>query len=86
MHGKTTFSIKTMFKFEQKPTEKTDYIVGSTWSSLQKSWKEYKKAKEEANVLRMKQYGRKIQNLQKKLGLKESTFPELTERPDPSYK
>ena len=67
-----------MFKFQQNPSEKTDYIVGSTWASLTKSWKKYNKAKEDMNILQMKLYSNKILNLQKKLGLKESDFEELS--------
>lgn len=79
--------IKIMFKFEQKPTEKTDYIVGSTWSLLNKSWREYRAAKEDMNILKMKLYAQKIQILQKKLGLKESRFFELEAYPtDRFYK
>jgi len=71
-----------MFKFQQNPAEKTDYIVGSTWASLTKTWKKYNQAKEDMNILLMKQYSKKILNLQKKLGLKESSFEELSEYPD----
>jgi len=71
-----------MFKFEQNPAEKTDYIVGSTWASLTKSWKEYAKAKEDMNILKMKQYSKKILNLQTKLNLKPSSFEELSEYDD----
>jgi len=66
-----------VFKFNQKPTEKTDYVVGSSWYSLKKAMKEYLKAKEEVNQYKMKIYAKKIQNSQKKLGLKISEFPEL---------
>ncbi len=71
-----------MFKFQQNPAEKTDYIVGSTWASLTKSWKKYNKAKEDMNILQMKIYSNKILNLQKKLGLKESSFEDLSKYPD----
>lgn len=71
-----------MFKFEQNPAEKTDYIVGSTWALLTKSWKEYAKAKEDMNILKMKQYSKKILNLQTKLNLKPSSFEELSEYDD----
>jgi len=75
-----------MFKFEQKPAEKVDYIVGSTWSTLNKSWREYRKAEEVMNILKMKLYANKIKNLQNKLGLKESKFSNLDSYPDPLYK
>ncbi len=68
-----------MFKFQQNPMEKTDYIVGSTWSTLNKSWKGYRKAKEGVNILQMKLFARRIITLQKKLGLKDSQFTELKE-------
>jgi len=75
-----------MFKFEESATEKTDYIVGSDWASLKKTWKDYKKSKENFNVLRMRQYANKIKNLQKKLGLHESRFTELDPYPESLYK
>ncbi len=75
-----------MFKFAQKPTEETNYIVGGTWSKLNKALREYKKAKEEFNISQMKIYSKKIQSLQKKLGLKESKFPELEEFEDNTYR
>ena len=75
-----------MFKFEEKTTERTDYIVGNDWASLKKTWKDYKKAKENFNVLRMRQYANKIKNLQKKLGLRESRFIELDPYLEPLYK
>ena len=71
-----------MFKFQQNPVEKTDYIVGSTWSSLTKTWKKYDQAKEDMNIMLMKQYSKKILNLQNKLGLKGSSFDELSEYHD----
>ena len=71
------FVILIMFKFKQNPAEKTDYIVGSTWASLTKTWKKYNQAKEDMNIILMRQYSRKILNLQKKLGLRESVFEEL---------
>ena len=74
--------MKDMFEFQQNPAEKTDYIVGSTWSSLTKTWKKYDQAKEDMNVMLMKQYSKKIKNLQKKLGLEESEFDELSEYSD----
>ena len=34
------------------------------------------------NIMLMRQYSKKIQNLQKKLGLEESHFEELSDYPD----
>lgn len=66
-----------MFKFVQKTAEKPDYIVGGEWSALQKAWRQYRKAKEEVNTKKMTEYATKIRNLQSKLGLKQSEFPEI---------
>jgi uncharacterized membrane protein (DUF106 family) len=66
-----------MFRFVEKKSEKTDYIVGREWSSLKKTWKEYRKAKDESNTEKMAEYAKKILNLQKKLGIKQSEFPGL---------
>ncbi len=65
-----------MFRFIEKKSEKTDYIVGRKWSSLKKAWKEYRKAKDENNTEKMAEYAKKILDLQKKLGVKQSEFPE----------
>lgn len=66
-----------MFRFVEKKSEKTDYIVGREWSSLKKAWKEYRKAKDEDNVKGMLDHAKKILSLQKKLGIKQSEFPEI---------
>lgn len=66
-----------MFRFIEKKSEKTDYIVGREWSNLKKTWKEYRKAKDENNTEKMAEYAKKILNLQKKLGVKQSEFSEL---------
>lgn len=66
-----------MFKFIQKDTAKPDYIVGGEWGALKKAWEDYRKAKEEVNPKKMIQYATKIRNLQSKLSLKQSEFPEL---------
>lgn len=70
-------SILVMFRFIEKKSEKTDYIVGREWSSLKKAWKEYRKFKDENNTEKMLEYAKKIQSFQKKLGVKQSEFPEL---------
>lgn len=70
--------MEIMFKFEQNPKEKPDYLVGSTWSSLTKSWKKYHEAKEQVDTEKMKLYAHKIQNLQKKLGITLTHFKELS--------
>ncbi len=69
--------IIVMFRFIEKKSEKTDYIVGREWSNLKKTWKEYRKAKDENNTEKMAEYAKKILNLQKKLGVKQSEFSEL---------
>lgn len=69
--------ILAMFRFVEKKSEKTDYIVGREWSSLRKAWKEYRKFKDDNNIEKMAEYSKKILNLQKKLGIKQSEFPEL---------
>lgn len=74
---KTNLAIFVMFKFEQNPTEKPDYIVGGTWSSLKKAWKMYKKAKDDVDEKNMVKFAKKIVNLQAKLGIKQSEFSEL---------
>lgn len=66
-----------MFRFVEKKSEKTDYIVGGEWSGLKKAWKEYRKAKDDNNTEKMTEYAKKILILQKKLGVKQTEFPEL---------
>ena len=67
-----------MFKFVQKDTEKPDYLVGRDWGALKKAWKEYRQAKDDVNEDKMIQFATKIRNLQKKLSIKQSEFPELS--------
>lgn len=69
--------ILVMFRFIEKKSEKTDYIVGREWSSLKKAWKEYRKFKDSNDIDKMSECSKKILNLQKKLGIKQSEFPEL---------
>ncbi len=68
-----------MFKFEQEHAEKPDYIIGQTWSSLKKAWKNYQKAKDDVDTEKMIKFAKKIHNLQIKLGIKQSEFSELKE-------
>ena len=67
-----------MFKFVQSDSEKPDYLVGREWGALKKAWKEYRQAKDNANIDKMIQFASKIKNLQKKLSIKQSEFPELS--------
>ena len=66
-----------MFKFEQNPDEKADYIVGDTWSLLTKSWKGYREARDLADSEKMRLYAKKIHRLQKKLGIEATVFEDL---------
>ncbi|MDE1829449.1 MAG: hypothetical protein KGI25_03910 [Thaumarchaeota archaeon] len=74
---KTKIEIESMFKYEQKKTEKPDYLVGREWSDLQKAWKEYKNAQESSDDVKITSSAKRIQNLQKKLGMKVTDFQEL---------
>lgn len=66
-----------MFRFVEKKSERTDYIVGREWGSLRKAWKEYRKAQDDANDAKAVECAKRIQNLQKKLGIKISEFSEI---------
>ncbi len=63
-----------MFKFVQKKSEKTDYIVGREWAELKKTWEKFESVKLEQNTEKMNQYALKINNLQKKLGITKTKF------------
>jgi len=53
------------------------YSKGQTWGALKKAWKAYKIAKVQNDKEKMKEYAKRIQTLQKDLGLKQSKFDVL---------
>jgi len=55
----------------------TQYTKGQTWGALKKCWKAYKIAKAQKDREKMIEYAKRIQSLQKKLGLEVSKFPDL---------
>lgn len=65
-----------VFRFVEKKSERTDYIVGREWSNLKKAWKEYREAKDDNNAEKMAESAKKILRLQNKLGIKKTEFPE----------
>ncbi len=53
------------------------FTKGQTWGALKKAWKAYKIAKVQNDKERMKEYAKRIQTLQKELGLTVAKFPDL---------
>ena len=53
------------------------FTKGQIWGALKKAWKAYKIAKVQKDRKRMKEYAKRIQTLQKELGLEVAKFPEL---------
>lgn len=53
------------------------YTKGQTWGALKKAWKAYKIAKVQKDKEKMKMYAERIRTLQKELGLKQASFPDL---------
>jgi hypothetical protein len=53
------------------------FSTGQLWGALRKTWKAYKIAKSQNNLLAMMKYGDRIRSLQSKLGLSLSRFPEV---------
>jgi hypothetical protein len=53
------------------------HTTGQTWAALKKSWKAYKIAKVKKEKANMVEYATRIRTLQKELGLKQASFPEL---------
>ncbi|MFN3622191.1 MAG: hypothetical protein ACK4TI_04790, partial [Nitrososphaerales archaeon] len=53
------------------------FTKGQTWGALKKAWKAYKIAKVQNDKERMKEYAKRIQTLQKELGLTVANFPDL---------
>jgi hypothetical protein len=53
------------------------FTEGQTWGALKKCWKAYKIAKAQNDRDRMLEYAKRIQSLQKELGLEVSKFPNL---------
>ncbi|MEM1994637.1 MAG: hypothetical protein QXW32_04085 [Nitrososphaerales archaeon] len=53
------------------------FTKGQTWGALKKAWKAYKIAKVQNDKEKMKEYAKRIQTLQKELGLTVAKFPDL---------
>jgi hypothetical protein len=53
------------------------YFESQTWGALHKAWKGYVIAKNKDELDRLGYYAAVIQKLQKELGLKVSSFPDL---------
>jgi division protein CdvB (Snf7/Vps24/ESCRT-III family) len=53
------------------------FTKGQTWGALKKAWKAYKIAKVQNDRTRMMEYAKRIQTLQKELGLQVAKFPDL---------
>lgn len=53
------------------------YFESQTWGALHKAWKGYVIAKNKIEYDRMEYYANVIQKLQKELGLRISSFPDL---------
>lgn len=68
-----------MFKFEQEHAEKPDYIIGQKWSLLKKAWKNYQKAKDDADAENMIKFAKRVRSIQAKFGIKQTEFSELKE-------
>jgi len=54
-----------------------EFSRGQTWGALRKCWKAYKIAKAQRDRNSMVEYAKRIQTLQKELGLEVSKFPDL---------
>ena len=55
----------------------TRFSDGQTWGALRKCWKAYKIAKAQNDREKMIEYAKRIQTLQKELGIEVSKFPHL---------
>jgi len=53
------------------------FTKGQTWGALKKAWKAYKIAKVQNDRKKMEEYAKRIQTLQKELGLTVAKFPDL---------
>ena len=53
------------------------YLENQTWGALHKAWKGYVIAKNKSVIDRMEYYANVIQKLQRELGLRVSSFPDL---------
>ena len=53
------------------------FTKGQTWGALKKAWKAYKIAKVQNDRTKMMEYAKRIQTLQKELGLQVAKFPDL---------
>jgi len=62
-----------MFQFVD-PQKKSNNIEGQKSEALKKAWRGFKIAKRESDEIKMKEYARKIRNLQNDLGIKQTEF------------
>ena len=66
-----------MLKFHSpKPTKSGDNAV-KVWNELKETWGFYKTARLESNLEKMREYAKRIRDLQEDFGITKAEFPEL---------
>ena len=69
-----------MKNFDEPIPTKSGNLISHIWAELQQSWKLYKKARLDQDLITMKKQASKIQAFQDDLGLTQAQFPELEEK------
>ncbi len=68
-----------MFKFEQPRPTKSGKKAVEIWKELKRTWRKYKMAQFESNLSEMREFAKRIEDLQEDLGITKAQFPELKE-------
>lgn len=68
-----------MLKFEYPRPTKSGEKISKIWQELLSTWGDYKTARLESNMSKMRECATKIKILQDDLGITKADFPELSE-------
>lgn len=68
-----------MLKFDYPRPTKSGEKISKIWNDLLSTWEEFKTARLENNILKMRECATKIRVLQDDLGITKADFPELNE-------
>ncbi|GEM_PF-5936378 len=66
-----------MIQFDKPIQTKSGNDIVAVWGELQECWVTYKKARSNHDFPTMREYAKRIRDLQADIGLKQAEFPEL---------
>jgi hypothetical protein len=56
---------------------KQKYTTGQSWGALKRCWRGYRIAKVQDDTKKMLEYAKRIQSIQKELGINVASFPNI---------